>query len=130
MNEALELHDSNASRFLRESGTLRISLEPAYVHRSPGRPGVDAGEGYAQAAELIFSEARVEIEGACEGYLSEGSVSCDGSVLENLLPLPLNYIGAVVGTLVFVSGGVLRVSASGVSCMGKGAARFLEKYEG
>ena len=47
-----------------------------------------------------------------------------------MLPLPLNHHGVVEAKLVFVAGGELRVSASGVSCTTKGVARFVEKYEG
>ena len=86
MNAALEFHDCTVASVEREAGVLRIALEPAYVHRSAGRPGVDPGKGYLQPAELLFSEARVDIRGACIGDLSSGSVSCDGRAYDNVMP--------------------------------------------
>jgi hypothetical protein len=130
MNEALELHDSTVESVQREGGVLRVSLRTAYVHRSSGRPGVDSGEGYAQAVDLLFSEARVEVHGACVGVLSSGSISCDGRTSDNLVPLPLSQAGNIQATFEFASGGVLRVLAIACASSEKGEARFVEKYEG
>ncbi len=130
MNAALELHDSTVASVEREAGVLRISLEPAYVHRSAGRPGVDSGQGYVQPAELLFSQARVDIHGTCIGDLSSGSVSCDGRVYENVLSLPLNLARSIQGSFEFTSGGVLEVWALAFACSSNGEARYVEEYEG
>lgn len=129
MNEAVELHDSTAESVQREAGVLRISLRPAYVHRSSGRPGVDSGEGYAQPIDLLFSEAKVEVHGACIGKLSSGSVSCNGHVSENLVPLPLNEAGNIQAAFEFASGGVLKVWALACASSVQGSASFVEAYE-
>jgi len=130
MNEALEFHDSRAEAVQREAGVLRISLKPAYVHRSSGRPGLDPGKGYAQAIDLLFSEARVDIQGACIGELSSGSISCNGDTTDNVVPLPLNCAGNVEATFEFTSGGVLRILALACASSVQGEARFVEDYEG
>lgn len=130
MNEALEFHDSKVASVVRESGVMRMSLEPAYVHRSSGRPGIDAGKGYVQSAEIAFSDARVEQEGACIGSLSSGSISCDDQVFDNVLPMPFSVAGAVQAKFEFASGGVLQVWALACACWSKGEARYVEAYEG
>lgn len=129
MNEALELHDSTAESVHREGGVLCDALRPAYVHRSSGRPGVDSGEGYAQALDLLFSEARVEVHGTCFGVLSSGSVSCNSRTSDNLLSLPLNDAGNIQASFEFASGGVLKVWALACASSVKGEAHFVEKYE-
>jgi hypothetical protein len=106
-------------------------FEPAYIHRSNGRPGFDAGEGFAQAAELLFPGAdSLEEEGVCVGAISDGSISAEGLEFANLIPLPFELSGIVRATFTFVSGGVLKVRAAGVSCVLSGSARYVEAYEG
>ena len=130
MNEALEFHDSTVESVQREADTLRISLRPAYVHRSSGRPGFGSGEGYTQPIDILFSDARVEVNGACIGTVSSGSVSCNGQVFENLVALPLNEAGNIQATLEFSSGGVMKVWALACASSVLGVASFVEAYEG
>jgi hypothetical protein len=130
MNAGIELHDSKVSAIVRSPGVLRILLEPAYVHRSAGRPGVDPGEGWVQSAELVFSEPRDTEQGACIGTLGDGRISSDAAHFENVLPLPFALSGEVQAHLDFTSGGVLNVNAAGLVCVLKGEARFVERYEG
>src|SRR5437016_4648859 len=54
VNECLELHDSTLSHVTFRDGSAVVSLSSAYVHRSPGRPGRDAGSGGYQPATLTF----------------------------------------------------------------------------
>lgn len=131
MNSAIELHDSEVSSVKRDGPTVRIAFEPAYVHRSVGRPGIDAGEGYLQAADLVLAGvASLEEEGQCIGTLSDGSIAVGRQEFANVLPLPLDFTGAVSATFVFASGGVLAIRATGVTCVLSGSARYVEAYEG
>jgi hypothetical protein len=131
MNSAIELHDSEVTSVARDGQVVRVALEPAYVHRSTGRPGIDAGEGYLQAADLFFSGATgFEEEGICRGTVSDGYVSAGEREFANVVPLPFLFRGEISATFHFVSGGVLRIRASEVSCVLRGAARFVEAYEG
>ena len=131
MNSAIELHDSKVSSVKRDGQNVCIALEPAYLHRSGGRPGIDPGEGYLQSADLVFSGVEsLEEEGQCTGTLSDGSVAAERQEFANGLPLPFNLVGAISAKFNFVSGGILVVRATGVSCILSGTARYVEAYEG
>ena len=130
MNSALEFHDSEVGAVRMSGGALHVVFDSAYVHGSPGVPGVDPGAGYAQAAELVFSEAQFTEHGACVGAVSDGVISALGATFDNLVPLPFSVLGRVSAKLTFTSGGVLNVTSNGVSCTPTGPARFVEKYDG
>lgn len=111
-------------------GALHVVFESAYVHRSSGQPGIDAGSGYAQPAEMVFSEAQYsEADGPCTGAVSDGVISTEGAKFENVVPLPFSALGHVSATITFVSGGVLKVTGRGVSCVATGPARFVETFK-
>lgn len=53
MNTALEFHDSDVQRIdVYNDGGVHLYLPRAYIHRSMGNPGVDAGEGHWQRSRL------------------------------------------------------------------------------
>ena len=109
---------------------LHVIFESAYVHRSAGQPGIDAGSGYAQPVEMVFSEAEYsESEGPCTGAVSDGVIATEGARFENVVPLPFSALGHVSATIAFVSGGLLKVTGTGVSCVATGPARFVETFK-
>lgn len=131
MNSALEFHDSEVEEIRMLGDSLYVTFRAAYVHRSEGRPGVDAGSGYLQAAEMIFSQAQYsETAGPCAGAVSDGVVSAEGAEFVNVIPLPFSLAGQVSARIAFVSGGALIVTGSSVSCVATGPARHVEAYEG
>ena len=131
MNSAIEFHDSEVASVRAASGDVRLEFSAAYVHRSVGRPGIDAGEGFIQPAEVVFSNAvHSESEGPCIGELADGTVLVDGEEYSNHLPVPFAASGKVTGSFIFASGGVLTVTGGGVSCQVFGHAKFVEKYDG
>jgi hypothetical protein len=130
MNAALEFHDSEVSLAAGADGTFRVLFSEAYIHRSLGRPGIDAGAGYIQPAELVFSVASwSEPTDSCVGDLSDGCLLIDGKKL-SLVPLPFSASGQVSAEFVFTSGASLSVSASSVVCACTGEPRFVENYAG
>ena len=111
--------------------TLHMIFEPAYVHRSEGRPGIDAGSGFLQPAEIVFSGAKdTEKDGPCSGAISEGLVTVGGKRYDSVLPLPFDATGKVSAEFTFASGAVLSVTAAGVSCASTGPAVLVDGYEG
>jgi hypothetical protein len=131
MNSALELHDSRVEAVRTLGRELRVVFRAAYVHRTEGRPAVDAGSGYEEPAEMIFTDATYsESRGACVGTVSDGSLCAGSTRFENLIPLPLSFSGRVSATIAFSSGAVLEVTAAGVSYFATGPARFVEAYDG
>ena len=131
MNSALEFHDSEVSSVRMSDGSVTVVFKSAYVHRSSGRPGVDAGSGFVEPGELLFLEAQwSERGGACIGRVSEGMVTAEGKEFANVVPLPLSMAGRVTAKISFASGAVLEVTGSSVSYIPTGIAEFVETYEG
>jgi hypothetical protein len=60
VNSIVEIHDSELAGTTLIGRDLALRLEPAYVHRSAGRPGIDRGSGWLQDIDLVISEANVE----------------------------------------------------------------------
>ena len=131
MNNAIELHDSEISAVCLSDCELRVVFDPAYVHCSAGRPGVDPGLGYLQSAELVFTNAQLAQNGGdCTGTISGGFVANDLVEYANVIPLPLTLSGRISAEIIFNTGAVMKVTGSGLSCLLKGDARYLEAYEG
>lgn len=132
MNTAVELHDSRVADVTHAGEELRVIFRPAYVHRSDGIPGSDAGWGFLQPVEFRFRDATFAEVGDCRGDVSEGVVSAGDAEYSNLVPLPLAVHGTTTARLNFASGGVLTVSAGGFSCgaIGEADPTFKERYEG
>jgi hypothetical protein len=129
MKSAIEFHDSEVVELQVTEGALHILLEPAYVHRSQGRPGIDAGSGFLQAAELVFSEAKyTEKDGPCSGPIDEGSVTIAGKRYSDMMPLPIEGKGAVTAEFTFQSGATLSITAKGINGFTKGNPQFVEEY--
>jgi hypothetical protein len=132
MNSGVELHDSRVDEITRSDSNLRVVFRPAYVHRSEGVPGSDAGWGYLQPVQFTFRGATCSEMGECRGAVSDGEVSAGAERYSNLVPLPMETSGEVNARLEFVSGGVLMVSAEGFSseALGEPDPNFRERYEG
>jgi hypothetical protein len=80
---------------------------------------------------MVFSDAQYsESDGPCTGAISDGEISTEGAKFENVVPLPFSALGHVSATITFASGGVLKVTGKGVSCVPTGPARFVEAYDG
>ena len=131
MKAALEFHDSDVVELRKADATLHMIFEPAYVHRSEGRPGVDSGSGFLQPAEIVFSGAQhTEKDGPCAGAIAEGLISVSGKKYDSVLPLPFNATGKITAEFTFESGAVLSVTATGVSCASTGPAQLVDGYDG
>jgi hypothetical protein len=129
-HEELELHDTRVLGILRESGGVRLQLS-AYLHRSKGRPGIDAGTGWSQDA-LLTVEAGT-IGDAPEGgvlWVTEGSIQVGATLFDNMVPLPFERIEGPV-TIRFQGGeGLLVIKGSAVSITLPGEPEFIEEVPG
>ena len=132
MNTGVELHDSRVADVARAEDDLRVVFRPAYVHRSDGVPGSDAGWGYLQPVEFRFHDATFAEKGECRGSVTDGAVSVGDAEYSNLVPLPMTALGATAAKFEFASGGVLTITANGFSCtpIGEPDPTFRERYEG
>jgi hypothetical protein len=131
LKSALEFHDSDVVELRKSDAALHMIFEPAYVHRSEGRPGVDSGSGFLQPAEIIFTEAQyTEKDGPCTGSISEGLISISGKRFDSVFPLPFNAAGKVSAEFTFESGAVLSITATAVSSASTGPAQLVDGYDG
>jgi hypothetical protein len=127
-NSALEFHDSEVGSVTVGDRELRVVFSAAYVHRSPGQPGVDAGKGYLAPVVMTFSEAEWDGElSACCGGVSTGDVECNG-VKASLISLPYSSAAPVVACLQFTNGALLTVRAAAMQCRITGQETFVESY--
>ncbi len=128
----MELHDSRVAQVTAVAQELRVAFRPAYVHESDGIPGTDAGWGYLQSVEFIFSEASFSEDGECRGAVADGIVRTSTVDYANLVPLPLSASGKIVAEFLFTTGGVLKVSSLAFSrrAIGERDSSFRERYEG
>jgi hypothetical protein len=128
VNAALEFHDSEVSSVQCTGGTLCVRFAAAYVHHSEGRPGTDAGTGYAQSLELLFHEAQwsgnVQL---CLGKLSDGHLR-QGEHTMSLVPLPYQSSTPVAAEFAFQNGEGLSVKAASAVIRFTGEPRFIESY--
>jgi len=128
MNAAIEFHDSDVQAIAGSGDCLRVVFSGAYVHRSAGRPGIDAGAGYIQPAELVFSHASWSAPSSgCSGAISDGALVVNGTSM-SLVPLPFSASGQISVNLTFTSGATFSASAASVSCASAGESRFVESY--
>jgi hypothetical protein len=127
-NAALEFHDSKVRGAQKAEADLLLTFSAAYIHRSNGRPGVDAGAGYAAELLIVFREAEWAGDlAACQGKLSEGELVVGGERL-SMVPLPYAASGGVSAELQFANGSALSIRASSVECLPTGDERFVESY--
>ena len=128
MNESLEFHDSTVASVRMSDGALVIEFDDAIVHRTSGRPGVDAGDVLLQGAELVFRGAKPDGNiSACTGQISSGTIHLHADALR-LVPIPFFYSGSARGEITFSNGHLLSFAATGFECSIRGEARFLERF--
>ena len=107
-NSALEFHDSEVASIVTSGGTVVVKSSAVYVHRSAGRPGVDAGAGYLQSLELICSGTSVaHKEEGCGGRSLDGLLTVD-SLQMSLVPVPDEAFGEVTIGPLFTNGSRFR----------------------
>jgi hypothetical protein len=66
----------------------------AYVHRSASRPGIDAGTGWSQPAQLRFRKGKVTGSVATIPMeLLDGRLILSKEAFPNIIFMPLNHAG-------------------------------------
>ena len=125
-NAAIEFHDSILERVEYEGETV-VAVFTAYVHRSAGTPGVDAGTGWSQTLQLKFERGRAG------GSLDKLPIALLGGYLEatveqfnNLLPLPFRRVGSVSVELLGWNDQEIDIEGDSVEAVLVGEARYIE----
>jgi hypothetical protein len=130
VNAAIEIHNSELAAVVATQNGVIFRLAPAYVHRSVGRPGFDAGSGWSQPVEMLFASGVVEGQlPQLPCTLEDGSIS-GGADFRAMIPLPCVVEVAVrfearnlYGDLVAIRGLALEVKAVG-------EASYVEEFPG
>jgi hypothetical protein len=136
-NRAIEIHDSALDKIALEGGVAVLHFQEVYIHSSERRPGVDAGTGWTQEAVMRIGNAHIEGEfsqesrdayGGYAHYLSGGSLGINGSVSDNLIPIPLDVLGDIELKLE-CWGDVVRVHGTSAKLELIGTAVYVEKVQ-
>ena len=136
LNRAIEIHDSELDEVTLEAGVAVLHFPHVYIHSSEGRPAIDVGSGWSQEAVIRIGNARVEGKFSQESreaygghahYLSDGSLRIDGSVSDNLIPIPLDVQGDIELTLE-CWGDVVRVHGNSAQLELIGTAEYVEEF--
>jgi hypothetical protein len=136
-NRAIEFHDSALDQIALEDDIAVLHFPKVYIHSSEGRPAIDAGTGWTQEAVIRIGNAHIEGEfskesreasGGYAHHLSDGSLGINGSVSDNLIPIPLNVQGDIELKLE-CWGDVVRVHGTSAKLELIGTAVYVEKFQ-
>jgi len=130
MNCAIEIHDSHLTSIRKQGDALEVHLR-AYIHRSEGTPGVDAGTGWTQAVTLHFTDGLVE--GSIAEWpvdLDGGTLGIDGEYSSNIIPVPLDRKGIIHLTLEPKRGNCIVIRGNHLRLEFEGVATYVEDFRG
>ena len=95
-NWAIEIHDSTLDDISVLAGEAVLHYPSVYMHESLGTPGVDAGRGWVQEVLLRIGDATITKSfSEFPAVLLDGHIMLGHAVLDNVIPIPLNFVGAV-----------------------------------
>ena len=129
MKSALELSDAHISFIDLWEGNATIFFSHAYIHKSKGRPGRDAGEVFSQGAELVLYD--VTVYGSLPSLpntISAGILEV-GGIKHESLPLPFRRKTPAVLSLEFVDGTALAIAGRKPRLELIGRPIFLEAFD-
>jgi hypothetical protein len=130
VNTEIEIHDSRVSEITQRDGTVIVHFLPAYLHRSEGRPGFDAGTGWSQEALLIFAEASVSgglPDWPCD--MMDGDLIVDGERHANSIPVPFETTAVAELRLICDAIHTVTVRGGGVRLELVGEPRYVDEFK-
>lgn len=128
LNAAIELHDSELAGIEHVSGALVLEFRPAYIHKSKGRPGFDAGIGVVQDLVIRIEGALIEGDfGEIPACVLDGELQIGTETAQCLIALPCNIVDSVRLSL-HLSPDYRKVSVSGrrIEVLLNGEATYVE----
>lgn len=125
--EAIELHDSVLARVEHDGSETRFFFEPAYLHRSPGEPGLDSGTGWLVEALLsIGNSTEAPLVSGLPARISDGTITADGVTYQNVVPVPLSATIEIKLTIELETGSVISFSGRRAVFRTDGDYEFIE----
>ncbi|MGB8356920.1 MAG: hypothetical protein WCD79_23690 [Chthoniobacteraceae bacterium] len=129
MNEVIELHDSDLAAVEFANETAILSLRPAYIHRSEGRPGIDAGSGWIQDATLtIFAAESVVPPSRLPATIWDGFFRVGNHTYDNTIPVAASFDGAIELHIVLNSSETVTIRGERIEIALMGRARYVEEF--
>lgn len=129
MNRAIELHDSIIEFILPHGDQTTIELNPAYLHESTGKPGIDAGVGFIQNVHLQLKGAEiVSFLADLPVRITDGWILAGERCFENVVPLPLIHVGRTELEFNTDKGEALKLRASGIVIILSGEKKRVEQF--
>jgi hypothetical protein len=127
---SIELHDSKVEdvRVLNENVILIFS--EAYIHKSKGRPGYDAGSGWSQRIQMEFLKA--SLDGQPRGLpdrVSDGELDVGGKK-DGLIDLPFEVMRSLRLSLIFQSGNEIQIFGEKMILTELDEAEYVEEFPG
>jgi len=130
VNTIIEIHDSTIAAIARVGATVVVHFQPAYLHKSEGRPGVDPGTGWVQEVRLIFADAAISgdwPELPCD--VMDGEMTVGGERYPNWIPVPFATPKLAELRLVCDDFHTVTVEGRGVTLELIGEPRFIEEVK-
>ncbi|WP_041856021.1 hypothetical protein [Candidatus Korobacter versatilis] len=135
-NCCIEIHDSELDDISLKGADAVLHFPKVYVHSSAGRPSIDRGTGWGQEAVLRIGNAMItgvfleESRTANGGVHSlwDGALTIDGTVSDNLVPIPLDVHGAVE-LEIQCWGETVRISGDSARLELIGEPKYIERFE-
>jgi len=129
MDAIIELHDSRVADIVTRDGTVTVHFATAYLHKSEGRPGCDAGTGWTQPARLVFEDGSLSGSFPLPCDVADGELILDGERYDNHIPVPLASGAFAELRLVFTSIDTAIVRGRGVRLELVDEPEYVEEFE-
>jgi hypothetical protein len=127
MNSVIEIHDSDVDAVSNVDGKVVLCFPCVYIHKSLGRPGVDPGTGWVQKARLTIADGIIKSTlPLFPGELLAGYLRLGDSILDNEIPVPLNFRGDTELRLESWNDQFILVSGSGAALELIGEPTYVE----
>jgi hypothetical protein len=124
----IELHDSEIKSIEMQGAVLVLWMD-AYVHRSTGVPGQDAGMGWIHLAALRFNSGRCPARPPeLPAEISDGILHLGARRLENVFPAPLDFSGSVRLDLELLNAGTVLIEGDGLTVTLMDEGRYIEGF--
>ena len=128
MNDAIEFYDSAIKGVARKAADILIQLQ-ALVHRSEGRPRIDAGSAWSMPVLIEAINATPEHVPPAPTRIYDGVVETAKGTMQGLAPLPSDILGPVRLRLE-TNDGSLQLRAERLEIRAQGPGKYLEEFPG
>jgi hypothetical protein len=131
LNSGIELHDSVVVSVAQSGDVIHLTLSPAYIHKSIGKPGIDAGSIFLQDLVLEFQCGRIGGEiGDLPADISDGDFQMGSQIFPNWISLPCEVAGPVSLRLSLLSSDYreIAISGSGMKVVPLREGVYLEEF--